>query len=195
MPVELRPVIRSDVAGCVLLGALWMSGVFGCGQDPRRTSIDDQDPESFYAPGVVDATDRLSHDDARCFRGWIDRSTRVFDGESISPEPKASTIGEAAEQARVHDWCLFEPAPDIGKQLYECIDLARSPTESFGCHCHLVVPHLQYLAAAEGRRKHFDGLTHAQLDACVHDQAKSALCSISAGSLDQAERCLAQGGW
>ena len=44
-------------------------------------------------------------------------------------------------------------------------------------------------------RRHFDGLTREQLDACVHDQAKTALCSLSAGDLEQAERCLEQGGW
>ena len=159
------------------------------GPAPGDTAIDAADPSSMYAPAVVDAIDRMSHDDARCTRGWISRAIDAAQGRVVSPRPEASTLAAAAQQAMKERWCLLDPAPDIAKQLTGCINLSQSPTEEHACHCQLVRPHLAFLSAAAGDRTRRPQLTKAALEACIANQAFVARCQLAAGTLQGAKAC------
>ncbi len=162
----------------------------GCrGPAPGETPIDSKDPNGMYAPAVVDAIDRMSHDEARCARGWISRAIDAAQGRVVTPKPEAATLAAAAVQATRERWCLLDPAPDIAKQLSGCINLSQSPTEEHACHCQLVRPHLVFLSAAAGDRTRRPQLTKQDLEACISDQAFVARCQLAAGTLDRAMAC------
>lgn len=159
------------------------------GSAPGETPIDAGDPSGMYAPAVVNAIDRMSHDDARCTRGWISRAIDAAQGRVVTPRPEASTLAAAAQQAMQQRWCLLDPAPDIAKQLTGCINLSQSPTEEHACHCQLLRPHLAFLSAAAGDRTKRPQLTKAVLEACISSQAFVARCQLAAGTLAAATAC------
>jgi len=156
---------------------------------PRETPIDASDPAAMYAPAVVNAIDRMSHDEARCARGWMSRAIDAAQGRVVTPKPEAATLAAAAQQAKQQRWCFLDPAPDIAKQLTSCIDLSQSPTEEHACHCQLVRPHFAFLSAAAGERTRRPQLTKAVLEACIADQAFVARCQLAEGTLDGAIAC------
>ena len=141
-----RPYIKCSVSARLHhLARVFVLALVSCrGPSAAETPIRADDPDGLYAPEVVRAIDLLSHDEARCARGWISRAIDTLQGRPVSPLPQATTLRQAAQQAQRERWCLLEPAPDIAKQLQGCIDASQSPTEESACHCQLVRPHLAF---------------------------------------------------
>ena len=157
--------------------------------DPFELALDPASPETWYRPQVVLAVDFMSHDDSRCVRGWFHAAGKQLDGQHDGAVPAASTLGEARDQAVSERWCLLEPAPDIAKQWFACESDYPQPGTAIYCKCQMVVPHLQYLASAEGRNERFAYPSVEQLHACAGEQGATALCQVSAGTLDAALSC------
>ena len=162
----------------------------GCGVPaPLELSLDPAAPESWYRPEVVRAVDFMSHDDSRCVRGWFHAAGKHLDGKSMGQTPRATNLREARDQAVEAGWCLLEPAPDIAKQWFECETDYPQPGVAIYCQCQMVVPHLQYLASAEGRSERFQYPSVEELHGCAAERGATALCQVSAGTLDAAMAC------
>ena len=108
-----RPYIKCSVSARLHhLARVFVLALVSCrGPSAAETPIRADDPDGLYAPEVVRAIDLLSHDEARCARGWISRAIDTLQGRPVSPLPQATTLRQAAQQAQ-RERC-HQPAPDI----------------------------------------------------------------------------------
>jgi hypothetical protein len=161
----------------------------GCGPDapdPRDLPLTVSDLDSLQAPELLQSFAHLHHDDARCLKGWLGRAS----DRDAPPRPpaRATTVGQAIDEAVARGWCQFDPAPDIAREFQTCTTLG-GPEVALACHCELAVHHLRYLHAARGSRARIEPATADEVRACLADEGQRARCILTAGTLEWAERC------